>query len=344
MNIVYCTDDKGAFLLLVSMYSLLANNSNNDITIIIIDDGIKEKNRNYIRKVAHFYNRTVFFVPIKKMEFVESYYSKKQWPNNIFSRLFLCSILHEISIDRCIYLDTDTIIEKDLADLWLTNMSGKTCAAVIECMPYSHKKILGLNEEDRYYNSGVILMDLKKWNERHYEQKCERYIERRLNYLIYPDEGTMNAVLKNDIYTLGVQYNVTTLNGCYSFDELKVYRKSGVMYKDKEYELARNDPTIIHFTNNFLFNRPWKKLNKHRHAFHDRWIYYLKEVESILCADIRPKTESSFRVRECVESLVSLFPRNLTIHVMGMMYCYVRPLFINVKGYIYEKSIAGSRI
>ncbi len=71
------------------------------------------------------------------------------------------------SVERILYFDFDVIFERDVAELWNTDMGGAWVVAAHdpERIWSSRKKnyylkALGI-EEDRYFNSGVMLMDLK---------------------------------------------------------------------------------------------------------------------------------------------------------------------------------------
>jgi lipopolysaccharide biosynthesis glycosyltransferase len=339
MNIVYISDDKGCFLLCVSLYSLLEKNNQHELRIIIIDDDISDNNKSLIDKIVCQYGLRVEYVEKKEIPQTIKEKSKGQWPDNIFSRLFFPSLLGELNIHRCIYLDTDTIIMGDLSTLWEKDLRGMTCGAVLECMPNSHKQVLGLSAKDEYYNSGVLIVDVDMWRKKGYEESCFRYLKDNIQCLEYPDEGTINSVLKGDICRLGAEYNVTTLNGCFSYKELKTYRKSSIMYEADEYIMCREKPVIVHYTNNFLYNRPWQVYKKRRHLFHDEWIRCeccLKKYK-----EYHRNFLSKQSVRKVVEQVICLLPKRLVLPIMGAMYCYIKPIEIIRK---YEKNTSISRI
>ena len=84
-------------------------------------------------------------------------------------------------VERVLYLDSDIVVVGSLAQLWSTNLDGALFAAVD--IPGSDRgvKHLGLSAEDGYFNSGVLLIDLKKWR-----KTCA--LEAVLNYVdAYPE-------------------------------------------------------------------------------------------------------------------------------------------------------------
>jgi lipopolysaccharide biosynthesis glycosyltransferase len=69
---------------------------------------------------------------------------------------------------RVVYLDADTIVLDDLAELWRTDLCGAPVGAVLDWLPTCAEAIgpwarLGLDPHAPYFNSGMLLMDLPAW-------------------------------------------------------------------------------------------------------------------------------------------------------------------------------------
>jgi lipopolysaccharide biosynthesis glycosyltransferase len=73
------------------------------------------------------------------------------------------------TVGRCIYLDADTLVRSDLIDLWRTDLGGATVGAALDYfLPRTGDAIapwreLGLDPDARYFNSGVMVIDLDSW-------------------------------------------------------------------------------------------------------------------------------------------------------------------------------------
>lgn len=85
-------------------------------------------------------------------------------PAAAWVRVFLSELLPEN--ERVIYLDCDLIVMKSLRELWETNLSGHAIGAVTTVFPSPewgnvHCSALGIQAADRYFNSGVMVMDLR---------------------------------------------------------------------------------------------------------------------------------------------------------------------------------------
>jgi len=85
-----------------------------------------------------------------------------------YFRCLVGTLLPE-TVGRCVYLDGDTLVRSDLTDLWRTDLGDCAIGAALDFfLPRTGDAIapwreLGLDPEARYFNSGVMLIDLDKW-------------------------------------------------------------------------------------------------------------------------------------------------------------------------------------
>lgn len=83
-------------------------------------------------------------------------------PEESFYRLMAFHYL-PVEIHRCLYLDPDIIIRRSLLPLYTTDLEGNYIAAASHTFGRKNKlnlRRLGIREDVRYLNSGVMLMDL----------------------------------------------------------------------------------------------------------------------------------------------------------------------------------------
>ena len=337
LNILYVSDDRGCLFLGVSLLSLLENNQEcKIINVFVLDDNISMANKCLLETEAKKYNRTIVFLkkPHIRLLMGEELDSRK-WPDNIFCRLFLPRIFREYEdIERILYIDTDTLILCNLTTLWDEDLNGYACGAVLECMNDLHKKCIGLDGDVPYFNSGLILIDIERWRELKLESKCRNFASGYLDSLEYPDEGIINGVLQGNFKILHPRYNLTTVKSVFSYEELRKYRKSKVMYKESEYLEAIENPAIIHFSAGFMVDRPWIYPVKHEHPFHNEWMKYYNKSEW--------KDEFLIRrnggLRSAIEGIIRKLPRPFVIGCMSIVYCYFKPLKYLMKSKVKKTS------
>jgi hypothetical protein len=88
-----------------------------------------------------------------------------------YLRLFMPEMLN--GRDRAIYLDADTLVLSDLSELWDVGLQHHPIAAVQEAyVPYVSSdnglmnwRELGFEPDAKYFNAGVMVLDLARWRE-----------------------------------------------------------------------------------------------------------------------------------------------------------------------------------
>ena len=154
----------------------------------------------------------------------------------IYYRLLLPSLL--TNIDKLIYLDCDVVVNSSLSSLINTEMNNNLCMGVIDVLNIENQNRLHI---DKYVNSGVLLIDLKKWRKYNIEKKFIEYINTNIDKIIWGDQDTINAVLNGKIDYLDSRWNV----------QLTEYTGGKTEY----FRNMEKDALIIHFISD---KKPWK--------------------------------------------------------------------------------------
>ena len=185
---------------------------------------------------------------------------------SIMLRLFMGDMLPE-TVERVLYLDCDTVVLQSLKHLWKENLEGSIVGAVMEPTIYETvKESIDLGEEDPYYNSGVLLVDLKQWREQEIQKKLLEFWKSRGGKLFASDQDVINGTLKGQIHTLMPRYNFFTNYRYFSYRELVHLGKTYKAVTPRELQIAKKHPSIIHYMGD---ERPWiaGNLNHYRRAY-----------------------------------------------------------------------------
>ena len=145
---------------------------------ILHDSTLTDDNRDKFSYLAGRYGQPVKFYNVEKI--CADNFSKMTKDNpkllrdNRFTigmmfRLFIPQILSE-DTDKVIYLDADIIVNMDIKELWEVNLGDKYLAAIpsnsLALKKNTHISkylcVAGLVKPDDYFNSGVLLLNLKK--------------------------------------------------------------------------------------------------------------------------------------------------------------------------------------
>lgn len=271
MNVIYSTDENYAKICLTSIWSLLETNRNiENLKIYVIDNKIKKETKQKMAKLVKSYNKELIFISCD--EICKDLKKKNEFPVSAYARLFIQDYVEE---DKIIYLDCDTIVKKNLTSLWEKDLKGNWIGGVEDPLPSYLKQAIEMNENDRYINSGVLLIDLKKWRKINFKAKVEQYMEEHKRNVIHHDQGIINGVCKGKILYLEPKYNLMPEMITMHEKQLKKLYKMKKTYTEDELEEAKTDPYIIHFICKF-YNRPWYK--ECTHPYKEEFLKYYKQI------------------------------------------------------------------
>ena len=132
-----------------------------------------------------------------------------------FARL---SIARYLPLDsrEVILLDSDTLVLTDIGRLAATDLDGATVAAaqdpfvplVSSVGGLANHAALGLRPDARYFNAGVMLIDIRRWRTEHVGAKAFEFTRRHLPILQQYDQDSLNAVLAGRWKALAPRWQV----------------------------------------------------------------------------------------------------------------------------------------
>ncbi len=323
-HIVYASDDRFAEILGVSLVSLYENSKDmEDIVVYILDSGIKEYNKKRIESVSLKYKRaTPVWITAQDISKVLAMEVKVDRGSlSQYARLFVSSDLPG-DIDRVLYLDCDIVIKKSIKELWNLGLHGKTIGALLDAFSSQYRANINLNVNDIMFNSGVMLIDLRRWKEQKVEERLLRFIESKNGEIQQGDQGALNAVLSQDTYCFEPRFNSVTIYHDFNYDEMMIYRKPPKgFYGRNEIRRAVEDPSIIHFTTSFLSKRPWIVGCRHRYV--DVWLKY-KALSP--WKDEPLWKDNTCKAKRIIVEIMKKLPRSFMIRLAGLAQAYGRPV------------------
>lgn len=327
MYIVYASDNNFAEVMGISIMSLYENNRSIGITIYILDSGISELNKERIICICKKYNR-IEPIWIQARNINEELGMKVQMDRGSLSqyaRLFVSTLLPQ-DIERVLYLDCDTIINDSLSELWNLSLNGKTIAALNDAFSKLYRKNIGLKPNDVMFNSGVMLIDIKKWRENNVEEHLLRFIKEHNGMIQQGDQGALNAILSKDTYCMEPKFNSVTIFYDFTYEEMLIYRKPPKFYTKEEVKVAVEQPVIIHFTTSFLSRRPWVEGCQHRYK--DKYLLY-KSISPWKDEAIREYKTG--QLKKLFNAFYNIAPTRVALEIAGWLQAYARPIINRIK-------------
>ena len=239
--IFFASDDNYIPFLSVAISSLLEHASKDyNYDIIVLSSKLKEEN---IQKIKAYETEGVsikFEDVNSKIENIiddlslrlRDYYSV-----SIYYRLFIPSLYPEYK--KAIYLDADIVVIDDISKMYNEDLEGFLVGAVNDGVIMGHEvfrnyaeQMIGI-EPVKYFNSGVLLMNLDEFRKDKIEEKFLHLLSKFNFDVICPDQDYLNYLCK---------------------DKVKYLDKGWDRMPLKDDAFDDNNLHLIHYNN---FQKPW---------------------------------------------------------------------------------------
>ncbi|MCM3390679.1 glycosyltransferase family 8 protein [Ureibacillus chungkukjangi] len=262
ISIVFSIDRNYYQPAIVTITSLLDNtNYNKYLDIYILENDLLDKEKDEITKLIKSFNSSIYFIEVDK-KLVSDVVISGHISEAAYYRILIPYII-PIDIEKVIYLDCDLLIRNDIYHLWKIDLDYFAIGAV-EILEFEGNSDLGLSKTDKYFNSGVMLFNVKKWKRFDIPLKVLNYIKEFPEKLKTWDQDALNAILFNDCKYIKLNWNVRSQ----MFEDS--YKNIGQISSTLINEII-NKPDIIHFNTP---SKPWHYLNTH--PYKDEYLKYLK--------------------------------------------------------------------
>ena len=237
--IFYALDERFMKYGIVSLYSLRENAaSGNTYRIYFLHTDVTDESRAKVKNLLerpgfeiYFENVSDYLESIAHKFPLRDYYSK-----TTYFRLFIADMHPEY--DKAIYVDSDTIIQGDMSDLYDIDVKGFILGAcheqaMVQVNEYGAyvEKCLGL-DRNLYFNAGLLLINCVEFRQRNV---LDRFIQTLQVYdcVVTQDEDYLNLLCKDHVKFLDQRWNTEIFGTIpYPIEEAK----------------------ILHY---IMFNKPW---------------------------------------------------------------------------------------
>ena len=285
--VVCAADDGYTMPLAVTLRSALDNlGEYQKLIVFIIDGGIKPRNKRRILKSLTLEKCDVRWIPqpdallgsiqvltdftIENIPLVGTASATKHLSIATYYRLLIAELLPK-EIKKVIYLDADVVVVRDLRQLWNLDMGDAYLLATHALLtPYVSSpgalvnyQELGIPADAKYFQPGVMVIDLDKWRVDRISAKCVQYLKEHRDYIRWHDADVLNAVLACKWGELDPRWN--QMPDIYKFPSWKESPLS-----EQSFNQVLRDPYIVHFATR---KKPWN--SKQALPLDDRWFQYV---------------------------------------------------------------------
>lgn len=270
--LVMAADEAFAMPMTVALFSVLHHlPPSQEIRIVALDAGVTAESKaraNHVVRRASRKAQLEWVCPdASPIEGVDHARSSQA---NLY--LFLAPEVLPNTCDRALYLDSDLVVERSILPLWQKPLGSNAALAVPERIVscpnngVAEWERLGLDGDELYFNSGVMLLNLEVWREQNVHGQAIDYLLNPENRFCHEsDQEALNAVLAGQWKALDPRWNVFT----FLYDAEKRAEPEEMLGTDLGW--VHRDPFVIHYTTD---GKPWWP--SCMHPDRDRFFHYLR--------------------------------------------------------------------
>ena len=265
--VVICFDENYAISGAALVNSLIKNSQDNiNYDLIIFENKISSLNKQrLLNLVSDRSNFSLRFFDVNTFTEINDAHVRGHFTAATYARLFIPRLLKDYA--KVIFIDADTVVEHDIAELYEIDLGTNLVAAVPDIvmegfvkfgamssssfgvMPAKQylEKVLAMDKPAKYFQAGIIVFNVAQMaKEDTYQQLMA---EMKSGQFWFLDQDIMNKVFYGRVYDLPLEWNVYHGNG--NTDDFFPNLAFSTYTK---FLRARLNPKMIHYAGE---NKPW---------------------------------------------------------------------------------------
>lgn len=279
------------------------------LQVVLLDGGISESGWMGLQE-------TLIGLPIDvqlirpDLNLVEDFDVSHHITHSAYLRLLADRVLPD-EVEKVIYLDSDLLVLDDVTELWEMPIGDNYCLAAVDiacpfvdalshyrnscdegaarALPYvgaltpiPNWKALGIDGSQNYFNSGVMVLNLRQWRQDNISNRLLRCLRENRDHVWCWDQYALNVVFAGRWGKLPPRWNQGT--HVYEYPS-----ESCCPIEQDDFIAMRDQPAIVHYTTEF---KPWKY-----RPYHPQRDLYFEHLDHTAFGGWRPE-KPAFRLRE----------------------------------------------
>ena len=226
--IFYACDDNFIKYTVVSLHSMIENASKAyQYRVYVLHTGVKPESEESVLALANenftisFEDVTDYLHSIADKLPIRDYYSK-----TTYYRLFIAEMFPEY--DKAIYIDSDTVVQGDISELYLHELGDAYVGAcheqaMVQVDEYGTyvERVMGISRHN-FFNAGLLLINCHQFRMRFVLDKFIQLLH-EYNFVVTQDEDYLNLICKDHVLWLDQRWNTEIFGEiAYPIEEAKV--------------------------------------------------------------------------------------------------------------------------
>lgn len=235
---IFLSSDNNYAPFVATTIASICDNTKSFCEFYILDGGILKENQEKICELKNqFDNFSIEFISIDLDKYFKDFIETPKITKSMYSRFLIPYLKPEI--DKAIYTDVDIIAFGDIQEMYNEQLNDFALGACYEeffknDLNLVRQEYLNLRNTHKYFSSGNLLFDCKKWRDDNILDKLMQLGKKYRQNLKYPDQDLLNKYFDTNYKVLDKKY-------CYVDPWFSI---------DKDYKFI-----IRHYTANY---KPWK--------------------------------------------------------------------------------------
>ena len=247
---VFLSSDNNYAPFVATTIASILDHTKAEVNFYVLDGGITAHNKRKINTlVDQFSNFSIEYLHVDVKKYFGDFPNLLWYGLGTYSRYLIA--LFKPDLQKAIYADVDVIFRGDIQELYDIDMEGYALAASAgvtdlrghEVNHIQMMKNLGLKNTHRYFNSGILLLDLNLWRLWEIPKKLMALTQKHKDKLRYPDQDISNIFFENNYKEIPCKYNLET------------WVIPSQKPKNSAWQEAIDRPCVIHYASAF---KPWK--------------------------------------------------------------------------------------
>ncbi len=242
IEICLATDNRGCVWVAPLLVSVLKN-TKSDVQFYILESDLTQENKEKLKASIQRYPKgDIQFISVTE---TFDFYKDSPWPKQTLYRLMIPGLFP--NLNKMIYLDIDTVVYRDIQELWDIDLASNYLAGVWGLDKYGHIFQDGdmYIELQEYFNAGVLLMNLNQMRKDSVSEKMLQFASKHFSVITAADQDLLNIACVGKIKPISTTWNWYISLGRKSTRKLK--KLFGAYWTPI--------PSVIHYYSAFKPNR-----------------------------------------------------------------------------------------